>query len=292
MTKIKELDNLKPIQCFKINFNGVDEYIKSKAVGYKEKTTDSLNLDSFLVIKSDFVIDGLKSLYHSLNSSTNELDSDTIKNLRIALLTDLEQLSKRTSFSDKPNVPIFKEDFATEIHKLPTERSSDFQKFLNYCSTPRRGAMLNSPEAISAKMLLALDDENLNTDALQQRLKSELDKYKEDYQEQVAKDFGDNTKDGREAILLKDQSGMKMISAKELQQLPYLTGEQKDYLKTCWQQSVYGWLAIAANTNDLNNKLGDIGGMMFDYSGSRNALLVDVSAPDKVLLSSRSSMRV
>lgn len=286
------------VESFKIDFNDLQKYVDSRPIGFKESPIDSLKIDNYLSLKSEIITDGLKKLHGSLSSNDSLSIEDLRQNHSLLLLKDLEKFSKLQEFYLESRNPIFKAEFYDEINKPNYQKSSELQKFLEYCSIEGK---LNSIETISAKMLLALGEENLTKDILQESLKKELYHYKQKYQKQVIKDIGSATEKGREEILYKDASGSaKIINVGELEKLTSLTEEQKDFIKTSWHQGTFGsgWFAISCNTDNLLNKISQTYNngeeIHFGYMSfaDKNFLIIDVSKENEVKLYNKSNMKV
>lgn len=309
MEEIKGIyDRKQAIAAFKFSIDEMEE----QKFGSQKPLSSTLNIGNYSSLKAEILTPGLKSLYDTL-----KLDNDSsLADLKIKcskhLLQDIQQHTDNSEFYQGEGTPVFKPEFYDEINQLENLKLDQLKTlpfdtiagFLDYCSSSR---VIKSPQFISAKMLLKLYEENITKDSLKTSLEAELKEYKAKYQQQVKVDIGSATNPtdypGRDAILLKDQSGKtQLIDMGELEKLSSLTGEQKDFIKTSWQQGTFGsgWFAISCFSKELLNKIstaylpqGDtsahVGYLKF---ASNNFLLIDLATASEVKLYNQCGVQV
>lgn len=298
------------IRAFNLNVDDLEEKFTRET-----PLPGTINISNYISLKSEILTPGLKSLYDSLNA----LDGfSSIENLRkkysSLLLQDLEKHSNLPEFYRGEGTPDFKQEFYQQVSKLKDLKGGALEEvdkkdlvmgtitwFVDYCSNSK---IIKSPQFISAKMLLELYKDNATLASVKESLDKALNEYKEHYQRQVKIDIGgieDIEERGRDAILLKDQSGeTKLIDMGELEKLSTLTPEQIDFIKTSWHQGTFGsgWFAISCFKNDLLKKISEaygngedahIGHMKF---ASNNFLLVDISTENEVKLYNQCNTQV
>lgn len=239
----------KPYESVKISLDDV--------ASYHDKARDAHFVSDWLVLGSITQIDGLKKLQIVLNSRDKTLvDVD-----QEALIKDLERVARYQSTrpitipqdSGEPLVlpptltnekgeelPQFQQGFYQEVRKAAQDRSNAFKTFLQeYSEMP---ATKHCPESICAKMLIELSGKNANREDLQKKLGEALTEFKNKYAQQTAADIG-----SRNLIIFKDSTGFtKAMDIQEFNSLDssILSGEQKNFIESCWQQGTFsgGWL--------------------------------------------------
>ena len=223
-------------------------------------------------------MDGLTAFRTALNSPSIVDSAEGLKNLKEqhlrGLLEDLEKLSKREELNDvrSKDFPKFNPDFYNEVNESEEQRSPEFKKFLTRCS--ELTADHHCVERISALMLIEAVKPEASLESLKTSLDNHLQDYKQQYASQTVKDIG-----LRELILLKDGSGQtKPITMEELANSKEisLTGEQRDFIKSAWQQGSFGAGWFAANTSTYDQHKDRM------TKFSQNALLIDMSHTSKV----------
>ncbi|WP_375326264.1 hypothetical protein [Candidatus Tisiphia endosymbiont of Nemotelus uliginosus] len=309
MEEIKGIyDRKQAIAAFKFS---IDEMEEQKFV-LQKPWSSTINIGNYSSLTAEILTPGLKLLYDTLKIDDDSSLADLKINCSKRLLQDIEAHTNNPEFYQGEGTPVFKPAFYDEINQLENSKSdprknSPFDTltgFLYYCSSSR---VIKSPQFISAKMLLKLYEENVTKDSLKMSLETELKEYKAKYQQQVEVDIGSATNPtkypGRDAILLKDQFGKtQLIDMGELAKLPSLTGEQKDFIKTSWQQGTFGsgWFAISCFSKDLLNKISTayrpekdtsahVGHLKF---ASNNFLLIDLSTASEVKLYNQCGVQV
>ncbi len=315
-------NQMQSVQAFKLNIDGdLQRYLNSHRFDAANPMPGSLPLDIYIHAMSEFRTDGLKLLYDSLNNKTVSSIEEVRSLCAPVLLADLEKYSKRKEYytneiyytkeGDRTTggAPIFQQEFYEELEKPNDERSAELQKFLEFFSAAKNkeifflknGQNITSPEFISTMMLLNCNEEGMTINELQGQLKKYLDLYAKVYKSQVELDLGiaKEPGSGRSAILLKDQDGQtKLIDMDELEQLPTLTDEQKDFIKTSWHQGTFisGYYCNACMTGGLATKIFKATGKeeRIDWNmrfTKRESLVIDITTPNEVKLYNRCYMQ-
>lgn len=260
----------KLLESVKINFDDIENFAARNTKDPPSKITNWLSLSS------QVNVDGLKTFREALNSPSTPDSAEGLKELKDkhfkGLLQDLEKLSKREEISsrERGSFPKFDPKFYDEVNKSARDRSSEFKEFLTKCS--KLTADQHCVEKISAQMLIDAVKPGANIADLRKDLKDQLDDYKQKYVTQTAKDIG-----LRELILLKDSSGqIKAITMEELASSKDLTGEQRDFIKSAWQQGFFGagWFTASTYKHD------QVKDEMTNFT--QNSLLIDLSTEGKV----------
>ena len=262
----------KPLESVKIDLGDVRDYAMRSTENPPHMVTNWSSLSSQLNV------DGLQAFRSALNSPSTPDSPEGLKELRNnhlkGLLQDLEKLSKREELNNVRfrNFPKFNPDFYNEVDKPAQQRSPEFKEYLIRCS--ELTASQHCVERMSALMLIEAVKPDANIGNLKANLDGYLQDYKQKYADQTVKDIG-----ARELILLKDNSGQtRGITMEELassKSIP-LTGEQRDFIKTAWQQGSFGagWFTASTFKFDQDNNRMTV--------FSQHALLIDMSETGKV----------
>lgn len=267
----------KPIESVKINFDDIENFAARNTGNPPSKITN------WLGVSSQVNVNGLKAFREALNSLSTPDSAEGLRELKDkhlkGLLQDLEKISKREEISSREggNFPKFDPKFYDEVGKSARDRSPEFREFLTKYS--ELTADHHCVEKISAQMLIDAVKPGANIADLRKDLKDQLDDYKQKYATQTAKDIGT-----RELILLKDQTGQtKALTMEELASAKDLTGEQRDFIKSTWQQGSFGagWFTASTYQHD------QVKGKMTNFT--QNSLLIDLSTEGKVQVINQAS---
>lgn len=248
----------------KIDISELDKYIRGASNSAPNPVTD------WMALKSQLQVNGLKSFHDAL--SQEPLPSlTTIKTEYSALLlSDLELISKRReNNSERRQMPKFKKEFYEELRLPFNERSEAYREFVTEYS--KLDASKHAVEAISAKALLDLDNPESSITSIKANLNGNLDIYKREYSDQTLRDHK------RALIGFKGRDGVvRNVAIEEIRSSAKLglTGEQRDFILTSWQQGSFesGWLSGLATMR------GDDSRILFPAnSGNRTQIFIDAS---------------
>ena len=188
---------------------------------------------------------------------------------------------EREAQLEKDMIALMKEDFnkRTEFYEANKGKylTDKEREYLEKIAGTSKGI-----DAVAAKMLLAVSEDNVTKEIMQAKLTEALDSYKAKLIEQTTKDLP------RNSILVKSPSGkVHPVSIERIDALE-ISGAQKDFIKTAWQQGTFGggWIGSAFPVT----KAMDTGQT---FAGTRNNyVLLDLSTRDNVkLYSSTDSMQ-
>lgn len=261
----------KPYECVKVDFADLQNFMDKSSA--PTDTSVPSPITDWSSIKSQVNLDGLKTFKESL-----EQPNKTVEDLRQehsqSLLKDLERVSKRFEATrlvslDNENLSVellkFNESFKDEIKKPSSEWSEDLNKFVNQYSHLNLSG--NRPEKCSAQMLLELNKDNQTVDGLKTALSSAVEAYKADRTTQTIADIGK-----RDPIFFKGKDGKTIsLTYDELKESKELTGEQKDFIASAWNQGTFmGGFA------GLHDSIG-YGQDVILKGSDKTAILIDVS---------------
>jgi len=287
------MPNNSPINTTKIELTDLNNYRNNLSTN---STPPSIT--NFLMLSSELRTEGLNSLNNALNSGVG------IEEIREKysqdLLKDLESLTKRADFQELTrDIPKFKPEFYAELTKPLGNKSKEFKQFITSCANIMKNIEdrndITCTELISAKMLVFLDQEDITTKSLRDKLTADLTAYKKKSTTQTARDIGvqdtdDNrqqSKVGRQEVFFKDKHGhTKILSKETLLLIESLTGEQKDFIVSMWHQGRFGtgWFMDAAK--NFQDKIIEDGGLI-DLNSDKDFLMIDISENGQVKVRSR-----
>lgn len=207
-----------------INVNDVYEY-----------NGGSTLLAEFVLCLNIMHMKGIKYLYDDLQKQKLDNVAQLRQRYTHALLDDIEVISKLLDPNLSNPVKLeFKKNFYDEALKMPQDRSKEYNEFIE-CWARQPDALL-LPGKLSAKLLLTLDKEELDSTQLQEQLMEILNHDKQVSTTQCDKDFHRTviTYMGKDKI-------PRQISLDELKNSPdlNLTNEQREFLASYWHQGTF-----------------------------------------------------
>lgn len=183
----------------------------------------------------------------------------------------MELVSKRReNNSVRRQIPKFKKEFYEELRLPFNERSKEYKEFVTEYS--KLDASTHAVEAISAKALLDLDNPESSITSIKANLNENLDIYKREYGAQTLKDYN------RALIGFKGSDGgvVRSVTIEEIRSSAKLdlTGEQREFILTSWQQGSFesGWLAGLGMMHGDDSRT-----LSYAHSVNRTQIFIDVS---------------